>query len=809
MHAVRAGSTVTAGNDLTIIARGAGSDSDITVTGSTLAAGNNAVLKADGDILLQAAKNLYEEKTRSKSSGGSIGIGLSTGQQNGITIEAGMNTSRSKEDGKDNSWTNSNIVAGNVLAIESGGNTTFSGAAGRADQIIASVGGNLLLESLQDSSRFKSSQTNAGFSVSLCIPPICYGSSSGSVNVGAGYMKSNFDSVTQQAGLWAGDGGFQIDVKGNTSLVGAVIGSSEKAVADRLNQLATGTLITKDIKNEAEYKAAQVSLGISPSLGKTSLSPPGVALAYDNSKSTTESAISGGTIIIRDAVAQQDLTGMTVSETIANLNRDTSNTLNALKPIFDKEKIEAGFEIALEFQRQSGTFLQNRAREIDALEAAAKNPENSPAVREEAARKAAELKADWGPGGTYRRIMTAMSAVSGNVTGSAGELVQRAAISYFQGLGATKVKELSADLGIREGSPAHIALHGLVACAGSSAQGGSCGSAAMGVASGIVLNSLLDSVAKAEQPGSRNAANETRIQLVRSILAGITGALSPADLAVVDNAAQQEMENNRNLPGRMLPLPTAPGGGAGTLLGGTISNTQRDLDLLAAAQGKGANRLDTWDAFFANLNAWLFGDLPDVETPPYPADENRDNQLPPSVAGDPNRDDVLLPGQPSSPQPVPGPLVSPIDSGEQYGDGMLPSPMPTPAGPDLIYNTPDGAKASDGAVKLTFDKATRTWTTPAGLDYGQGSIQGNRVLHVLEHAEPNPAKTTHSVFSMDRKEILGAVDEAWLKKGSPVVGDPGAYVVPMGRAIGTAGETSIKIIVRPGTNQVITAYPVK
>ncbi|MNJ22668.1 hypothetical protein D3C77_170420 [compost metagenome] len=120
-----------------------------------------------------------------------------------------------------------------------------------------------------------------------------------------------------------------------------------------------------------------------------------------------------------------------------------------------------------------------------------------------------------------------------------------------------------------------------------------------------------------------------------------------------------------------------------------------------------------------------------------------------------------------------------------------------------------GTGKATGAVELTFDKATRTWTTPAGLDYGQGSVQGNRVLHVLEHADPNPAKTTHSVFSMDRKEILGAVDEAWLKKSSPVVGDSGAYVVPMGRAIGTLGETNIKIIVRPGTNQVITAYPVK
>lgn len=51
------GSNVAAGKDLTIVAKGGGKDSDITVTGSRLSAGNNAVLKADGDILLQAAQN--------------------------------------------------------------------------------------------------------------------------------------------------------------------------------------------------------------------------------------------------------------------------------------------------------------------------------------------------------------------------------------------------------------------------------------------------------------------------------------------------------------------------------------------------------------------------------------------------------------------------------------------------------------------------------------------------------------------------------------------------------------------------------
>ena len=46
-----------------------------------MSAGNNAVLKAEGDIVLQAARNTFEQKTDSKSSSASIGIGYSTGGQ--------------------------------------------------------------------------------------------------------------------------------------------------------------------------------------------------------------------------------------------------------------------------------------------------------------------------------------------------------------------------------------------------------------------------------------------------------------------------------------------------------------------------------------------------------------------------------------------------------------------------------------------------------------------------------------------------------------------------------------------------------
>ena len=113
-------------------------------------------------------------------------------------------------------------------------------------------------------------------------------------------------------------------------------------------------------------------------------------------------------------------------------------------------------------------------------------------------------------------------------------------------------------------------------------------------------------------------------------------------------------------------------------------------------------------------------------------------------------------------------------------------------------------------VELSFDSASRTWTTPAGLNYGEGSIHGNRVKHVLEHSVPNSNKANHTVFSVsNRNEILGLVDEAWVARGNPLPNDPGAFVIPMNRVVGTGGETSIKIIIRPGTNEIITAYPIK
>ena len=70
-------------------------------------------------------------------------------------------------------------------------------------------------------------------------------------------------------GLNAGDGGFNINVNGNTDLKGAVIASSNQAAhnvdtnGNPINSLSTQTLTTSNIDNKAEYNAKGYSISSS------------------------------------------------------------------------------------------------------------------------------------------------------------------------------------------------------------------------------------------------------------------------------------------------------------------------------------------------------------------------------------------------------------------------------------------------------------------------------------------------------------------------------------------------------------------
>ncbi|MDO5597494.1 MAG: hemagglutinin repeat-containing protein [Acidaminococcus sp.] len=109
------------------------------------------------------------------------------------------------------------------------------------------TGRNLHLESLQDRETYDSRNTGGGFSVS-----VGGGHVSGSGSAQKQTLRSDYESVREQAGVYAGDQGFQIQAGGNTHLKGAVIHSDAPA---EKNRLETGTLSWEDVENRASYKA--------------------------------------------------------------------------------------------------------------------------------------------------------------------------------------------------------------------------------------------------------------------------------------------------------------------------------------------------------------------------------------------------------------------------------------------------------------------------------------------------------------------------------------------------------------------------
>ncbi|WP_374339574.1 polymorphic toxin-type HINT domain-containing protein, partial [Leeia sp.] len=149
--------------------------------------------------------------------------------------------------------------------------------------------------------------------------------------------------------------------------------------------------------------------------------------------------------------------------------------------------------------------------------------------------------AKWQPGGNGQLLLTAVSgAFSSNVTGSGGDLLRGATINYLQGLGAREVKQIADQL---DSEVARTALHGLLACAGAAAQNQSCGSAALGASSSVVINNLLDSLSGKDSSTLTAEQKKAREDVVSNLIGGITQAAG-GDAAIATLASRLEMENN-------------------------------------------------------------------------------------------------------------------------------------------------------------------------------------------------------------------------------------------------------------------------
>ena len=410
------GSHVSAGGNVTIVASGAGTGSDIHVRGSEIQAGNDVRLKAEGDVLLESSQDKATLHSSNQSSGASIGVGFSLGSSNGITINASAYRATGEANGDDLIQQNTHVVAGNSVTIQSGADTTLAGATVTAPTVKADVGGNLTIESRQDVSTYESEQRSSGGGVSLCIPPICYGASSFSVAAGASDIDSHYQSVGEQSGIRAGDGGFEVNVKGDTTLTGGAITSTQAAIDNDANRFQTGGQLTlSDIENHARYEGD--AFEINATFAGT---PEGQKVPEGHERRVQHVApVTGGSAGIgEDSGSASSVTTAGISGIAGNEAMRTGDAETGVKPIFDEERVQreldAQVRVTAEFGRQAsraaGTYADQQA------------------VAARMAGNEAEAQ-KWDEGGEYRTMLHAgIGALTGGVQGAAGAALSAAAL---------------------------------------------------------------------------------------------------------------------------------------------------------------------------------------------------------------------------------------------------------------------------------------------------------------------------------------------------------------------------------------------
>ena len=303
---------------------------DIDITGSNVE-GKDVTLNAKENLNITASKNTNKTEQNSKSSSASVGASLELGKGPSYSISGSMSKGEVSANGT--TYNESTVTANKDLSFASGNDTNIKGGKLSGEKVTGNVGNDLNIESKQDSNSYKENNKSAGASIGLGSNKAISGSAS------VGKIDSNYKSVTDQSGIYAGKEGFDIRVEVNTDLKGGII--SSKAEKDK-NKISTGTLTYEDIQNKADYKAGSIGINVDTSKNakhKDAGVTPNIGVgAKDNAESVTKATVSEGEIEIRDKGNQK--------QDLKDLNRDTQNSLNKLGEIFDKTKVEERQELA-------------------------------------------------------------------------------------------------------------------------------------------------------------------------------------------------------------------------------------------------------------------------------------------------------------------------------------------------------------------------------------------------------------------------------------------------------------------------------
>lgn len=545
------GSTLSAGNNVTIKATG----SDITVAGSQIKAGKDVTLDAARDVNLISSQDTQQTTGKNSSSGGSLGVGVGVGSGGaGISISANANSSKGHEKGN-GVWQNETTVdAGNRVTINTGRDATIAGAQVSGEAVVADIGRDLTIASTQDSDHYNSKQSSVSGGVGYTFGA---GTASGSINASRDKMTSDYDSVQEQSGLFAGSGGFDVTVGNHTQLDGGVIAST--ATADK-NRLDTGTLGFSDIHNQADFKTEHQGAGISSggSIGEQFAGNMANALLAGGGNSghaegTTQAAVSEGTLIIRDKENQK--------QDVADLSRDAEHANGSISPIFDKEKEQQRLqEVQLIGEIGSQAVdIANTYGETEGLKAA-RDALSKEGVTEPDADASDALKKAYQDAlrGTYAYKTT--TAKYG--TGSDLQRGIQAATAALQGLAGSDLKAALAGasapelayrighgMGIDDNTAAKTIAHAILGGAVAALQGNSAAAGAAGATTGELAAKAIAGMLYPDVKDLSTLSEEQKqtVSALATISAGMAGGLagdSTGSAAAGAQAGKNAAENN-------------------------------------------------------------------------------------------------------------------------------------------------------------------------------------------------------------------------------------------------------------------------
>ncbi|MFM5342616.1 hemagglutinin repeat-containing protein [Aeromonas veronii] len=521
-------SELNAGGDVTVRALGDSHNSsgDLVMTGSGIK-GKNVTLAAARDLVLQSAINDSQSSGSNSSSGWNAGIsfGFSDGGA-GISVFANMNAAKGKELGNSGRYTETTLTAGDTLTLTSGRDATLLGAQVSGDKVKADIGRNLTLTSQQDSDHYQSKQSSIAAGGSFTFGTM---TGSGYINASRQKINSDYQSVVEQTGLFAGKQGFDIRVGEHTQLNGAVLAGSDNPTN---NRLSTNTLGWSDLHNRADYKVESQSIGISGSGqgGKKAASPSAQTLLNGSNRSgsassTTFAAISNGNIELRSPDQQQ--------QDVTTLLRDPSQAANGLSPIFDKkrelEKLQEVQLIGEVGQQATQLVVSEKMGKAEKQAREDKEYANSPAYK--------ALQEKWGVGSDFQRGMqAATAALQGLAGGGITEAAAGAASPYL----AQMVKQQTDD------GPSRVMAHALVQGALAAAQNKNAMVGATGAATGELVGMMATELYQKNASQLSESEKET-VSTLATLAAGLAGGLTGDSTASALAGAQTGktvVENN-------------------------------------------------------------------------------------------------------------------------------------------------------------------------------------------------------------------------------------------------------------------------